>query len=184
MVLDLECLVAVNFEAGKGWRTKKRPGTDYFLSLVGQVCEVILFSSTINASVGYTMLPRLDTMGAISYKFFDEFEKDVDSLDRPPERLLIVTDRPQEYVGTGVEQNIVLLPKWTGKEEADTTLLELSAFIEDINRNQNKISDTRKVLKNLSATGKTVTETYREIAKSKLEKKEEVEKKGIFFFFF
>ncbi len=69
---------------------------------------------------------------------------------------------------------MVVLPRWTGQEEEDMSLLELAAFLEDLNRNQNKIVDTRKVLKNLANSGKTVTEAYREVAKAKLEKKEEI----------
>jgi mitochondrial import inner membrane translocase subunit TIM50 len=172
LVMDLEVLLSNQFEMGRGWRSKKRPGVDYFLALAGQVCEIIVFSSKVNPSVGWTLVPRLDAAGAISYKFFDDTYKDVTSLERPLERMLIVTDSPKEYAGQ--EANVVVLPRWTGQEEEDTALLELAAFLEDLNRNQNKIADTRKVLKNLSATGKTVTEAYREVARAKLEKKEEI----------
>ncbi len=172
LVMDLEVLLATSYETGLGWRTKKRPGVDYFLALAGQVCEIIVFSNQINPSVGWTMVPRLDTTGAISYKFFDDTKKDVAALSRPLERVLIVTDDSKEYAG--LEANIVLLPKWTGREETDTSLLELSAFLEDLNRNQTKIADTRKVLRNLNATGKSVVEAYREVTKAKLEKKEDM----------
>jgi TFIIF-interacting CTD phosphatase-like protein len=172
MVIDMEVLLSSQFEGGRGWRAKKRPGVDYFLALAGQVCEIIVFSSKVNPSVGWTLVPRLDAAGAISYKFFDDTYKDIPSLERPIERTLIVTDSPEEYAGQ--EANIVVMPRWTGGDEEDTSLLELAAFIEDLSRNQAKIADTRKVLKNLASTGKSVTEAYREVAKQKLEKKEEV----------
>lgn len=111
LVVDLEALLKVSY--GKnGWQTIKRPGVDYFLSYSSGVAEIITFSTLLNPSVGWAIVGRLDTTGTISYKFFEDFDRDIDSLNRPMEKLLILGPDPKRF--EGYEANFVRIPDWTG----------------------------------------------------------------------
>lgn len=93
----MESLINVRYQVGLGWRTQKRPGVDYFLATASQYAEIIVFSSKLNGGVGWTLMPRVDPNGFVSFKFFEEYDKDILALNRPLDKLILITSYPEEY---------------------------------------------------------------------------------------
>jgi import inner membrane translocase subunit TIM50 len=183
LVIDLECLVSSSYVAGGGWKTVKRPGTDYFLSVAKNCFEIIVFSKTINSMIGFQMMQKIDLEGAITYKFFDDYDKDVATLNRPMEKMIIMTtaEGQAEYEGN-IGENLVILPEWRNVRNVyeDTTLMDLSIFVSELQNNSKKISDVRSILKTLNNQPKPMLQIYKERGIQQLEQKESMlgSKKG------
>lgn len=176
--IDMECLITMGDN-----RPKKRPGLDYFLMVASQVGEVILFTDTCGPSFGWGMVPRFDTQGAISYKFFDDFQKDVWSLERPIEKIIIFCQDDDKWLldseeGGDISENIVIVDQsraklQRGTLEQDASLLELSAFLQDLGRNAQNVKDIRDILRKVKDKGSSVQAEYTNTMYKRLDQKEE-----------
>lgn len=153
VILDLQ-LFWQSSDRGGGWRTQKRAGTDYFLAQTAQLAEIVAFDSTLAPNVGWTLISKMDPMGVIRYKFFKDFERDVSSLKRPADRIIIFGQDPADW--PGYEGNVVVVPRFDPlsamkSEEADAVLLDCSTFLQQLLQEQMAQSgwvDVRIVLKN------------------------------------
>lgn len=170
LVLDLEILATVEFEPGRGWRTRKRPGVDYFLANARQCFEIIVFSSKVNNLAGFNIVQKMDVEQAITYKFFDNFTKNVESLDRPLEKMVILTIDASEY-SENVQANCLTIPGMTSDTQ-DSTLLDLSVFVAELKANARKIPDVRNVVKKLNSMDRPMLQVYHEKSLKQLESKE------------
>lgn len=132
-----------------GWRFKKRPGLDYFLSQLGPpMFELVIYSS----ESGMTMEPivnQADPQNFIMYRLWKDATrymdnhhiKDVSCLNRDLSKVIMV-DKEEESVKLQ-PRNALVLKKWDGNE-ADRTLVDLAHFLSTIGASG--VEDVRTVL--------------------------------------
>nr|XP_009857806.2 mitochondrial import inner membrane translocase subunit TIM50 [Ciona intestinalis] len=154
------------YDSVTGWRFKKRPGIDYFLSQVGPpLYEVVIFTR----ETGMTAFPLIDSMdskGYIMYRLFRDsaryqsgftlgsitkgklpkldpyYQKDLKYLNRDLSRVIMV-DCDQRACEKQPE-NGLCLSKWDG-DSNDTTLFDLAALLRTIATSN--VDDVRPILK-------------------------------------
>lgn len=142
LVLDLnDTLVHSEWTRETGWRTKKRPGVDYFLTYLAQFYEIVVWSHEMGA-LATPVLDKLDPHGVIQYRLFKDatrYEdgvhlKDLTHLNRSLDKVVVI-DHDSRVVKTHPD-NAILIPKWDGKGDADSdnALLELIPFLEFLAR--------------------------------------------------
>ncbi|KAG8227790.1 hypothetical protein J437_LFUL006424 [Ladona fulva] len=150
LVLEMTgLLVHPDWTYQTGWRFKKRPGVDFFLSQVGPpLFEVVIYT----AELGFTAFPILDALdpnGYIAYRLVRDATryvdgqhiKDLDCLNRDLDKVIVVDCNPNSVKLH--PRNAIVLPKWSGNDD-DRTLLDLAFFLRTIATSE--IADVREVL--------------------------------------
>ncbi|ODV89137.1 hypothetical protein CANCADRAFT_20435, partial [Tortispora caseinolytica NRRL Y-17796] len=136
LVIDLEdFLIHSSWNYSTGWRTAKRPGTDYFLGYLSMMYEIVVFSSdySINSAKAVNKLDPYKA--AITYSLYREatrYEngkiiKDLTHLNRDPAKVIVITTN-QDYASANPDNAIVVKP-WTG-DPNDTELYKLAKLLD------------------------------------------------------
>ncbi|CCE64704.1 hypothetical protein TPHA_0I02000 [Tetrapisispora phaffii CBS 4417] len=149
LVLTLEdFLVHSEWDQKHGWRTAKRPGTDYFLGYLSQYYEIVLFSSNY-MMYSEKIAEKLDPIHAfVSYNLYKEHcvykegthIKDLSKLNRDLDKVLIIDCDPNNYKFQ--PENAIPVKPWNG--QADDELLKLIPFLEYLATQQ--VSDVKPIL--------------------------------------
>jgi len=150
LVVELkDVLIHPDWTYNTGWRFKKRPALDYFLTQVGPpLFEVVIYSS----EAGMTLDPivsQLDPQGFIMYRLYRDATrymdshhvKDLSCLNRDESRIIMI-DADEQSVKLQ-PKNALVLKKWTGSDE-DRTLVDLAHFLKTIAASG--VEDVRTVL--------------------------------------
>lgn len=153
------------YDSVHGWRFKKRPGIEYFLSQVGPpYYEIVIFTK----ETGMTAFPLIDSMdskGYIMYRLFRDaaryksgfkignpfkgewpkmdiyYQKDLQYLNRELSRVVLVDfDKRAGELQPG---NMLCLKPWDGSS-TDTELYDLAAFLRMLVSSD--VDDVRPVL--------------------------------------
>ncbi|XP_078000997.1 mitochondrial import inner membrane translocase subunit TIM50-like [Glandiceps talaboti] len=150
LVLEMKnILVNPEWTYGTGWRFKKRPGVDFFLSQVGPpLFEIVLYTQE-QSLTGYPLVDKLDPNGYITYRLFRDATrymdghhvKDLSSLNRELSKIIIVDCEPKSYQLHPT--NAIGLKKWEGNDD-DRTLFDLAIFLRTIATSG--VEDVRSVL--------------------------------------
>jgi len=167
LVLTLEdFLIHSEWDTKNGWKTAKRPGTDYFLGYLSQYYEIVLFSSNY-MMYSEKVVEKLDPLHAyISYQLYKEHclykdgvhIKDLSKLNRDLSKVLII-DVDENSIKLQPE-NAIKLPKWNG--QADDELIKLIPFLEYLATQQ--VKDVRPILSSFKDKSK-ISEEFLERAK-------------------
>ncbi|KAK2708019.1 mitochondrial import inner membrane translocase subunit TIM50-A-like [Artemia franciscana] len=150
VVLELTgILVHPDWTYQTGWRFKKRPGIDFFLSQAGPpVYEIVIYTQE-NAFTAYPITEALDPKGYIMYKLFRDqtkyvngvHMKDLGSLNRDLSKVIVI-DWNDKALATH-PRNLLRLKKWNG-EDTDKSLFDLALLLKAIA--SSGVSDVREVL--------------------------------------
>ncbi|KAL8735383.1 MAG: hypothetical protein Q9166_000928 [cf. Caloplaca sp. 2 TL-2023] len=174
LVLSLEdLLVHSEWTREHGWRMAKRPGVDYFLRYLSQYYELVIFTS-LPSMIGDPIIRKLDPYRVVMWPLFreatryrnGEYIKDLDYLNRPLSRTLLLDTNPSH--ASLQPSNAIILPKWTGSPN-DTELVSFIPFLEYIA--SMGFTDVREVLKTFE--GKHIPSEYsrrESIAREKFQK--------------
>lgn len=174
------------YDSVTGWRFKKRPGIDYFLSQVGPpLFEVVIFTR----ETGMTAFPLIDSMdqkGYIMYRLFRDaaryksgfsignplagempkldpyYQKDLTYLNRDLSKVIMVDCDKRAFEKQ--PENGLNLEKWDGSSN-DTTLYDLAGLLRAIATSN--VEDVRPVLQHYAATDKPI-ETFK-MAQAKIQ---------------
>lgn len=166
LVIELfDVLLHPVYDQVHGWRFKKRPGIDYFLSKVGPpVYEIVIFTRETGMTA-YPLIDSMDPKGYIMYRLFRDaarfksgfklgnilkgewpkldpyYQKDIKYLNRDLKRVVVVDNdrRATELQPT----NSISLKPWDGSV-TDTELYDLAAFLCTIATSE--VDDVRPVL--------------------------------------
>ncbi|XP_070577920.1 mitochondrial import inner membrane translocase subunit TIM50-like [Ptychodera flava] len=150
LVLEMKnVLVHPEWTYGTGWRFKKRPGVDFFLSQVGPpLFEVVLYTQE-QSLTGYPLVDKLDPNGYITYRLFRDATrymdghhvKDLSSLNRELSKIIIVDYDKKSYQLH--PNNAIGLKAWEGNDD-DRALFDLAIFLRTIAASG--VEDVRTVL--------------------------------------
>lgn len=162
LVLPLEdFLVHSEWTRKNGWRTAKRPGTDYFLGYLSQYYEIVLFSSNYMMNVE-KIVEKLDSIHAfITYNLFKEHcvykdgvhIKDLSHLNRDLAKTIIIDTDPNAFKLQ--PENAIQAKPWDGS--ADDGLLQYIPFLEYLGAQQT--NDIRPILASFNDR-KTIPEEF------------------------
>ena len=116
-----------------GWRFKKRPGIDKFLSSLHDNFEIVVYTAESGMNV-FPILEVLDKNNYISYKlvrdstnFMDGHHvKDLNRLNRDLNKVIVI-DYDEKNVKNHAT-NLFKIPKWTGDND-DRALEDLAVFL-------------------------------------------------------
>ncbi|XP_028396067.1 mitochondrial import inner membrane translocase subunit TIM50-like [Dendronephthya gigantea] len=150
LVLEMtDVLIHPEYDRQSGWRFRKRPGVDAFLSQ----CKTPLFEIVVytheNGFGAMPILEGLDPNGFITYRLFRDATKytngthvkDLGSLNRDLSKVIMIDCDAKATVG--YERNTIVLKKWTG-DSSDRTLFDLTPLLLAIATS--KVEDVRTVL--------------------------------------
>ncbi|XP_046402331.1 mitochondrial import inner membrane translocase subunit TIM50-C-like [Ischnura elegans] len=150
LVLEMTgLLVHPDWTYQTGWRFKKRPAVDFFLSQVAPpLFEVVVYT----AELGFTAFPILDALdpnGCIAYRLVRDATryvdghhiKDLDCLNRDLKKVIVVDCNPNSVKLHS--RNAIVLPKWQGNDD-DRMLVDLAFFLKTIATEE--VADVREVL--------------------------------------
>ncbi|XP_012942462.1 mitochondrial import inner membrane translocase subunit TIM50 [Aplysia californica] len=150
LVIELTgVLIHPDWTYNTGWRFKKRPGIDYFLSQVGPpLFEVVIYSSESGMTAD-PLVSHLDPQGFIMYRLYRDATryteghhlKDLSCLNRDMSRIIML-DCNKESVKLQ-PRNAFVLSKWKGEDE-DRTLIDLAHFLKTVAASG--VDDIRPVL--------------------------------------
>nr|CAB3266965.1 mitochondrial import inner membrane translocase subunit TIM50-like [Phallusia mammillata] len=157
------------YDSVTGWRFKKRPGIDYFLSQVGMpMFEIVIFTRETGMTA-YPLIDAMDSKGYIMYRLFRDaaryksgfsvgnilqgeipkldpyYQKDLRYLNRDLSKVIIVDCDKRAFEKQ--PENGLCLEKWDGSTN-DSTLFDLASFLTTIATNE--VDDVRPVLKHYS----------------------------------
>lgn len=133
-----------------GWRYKKRPGLDYFLSQIKYpTFEVVLFTREPFLS-GHPIVTNLDPENQIQFRLFREstnlvnnnYVKDLSFMNRDLSKIIVI-DWDEHSYESQPRNALHRLKKWEGEPE-DTDLVYLASFLKMIANSG--VSDVREVL--------------------------------------
>lgn len=139
-MLDLEdTLVNSSWDRKHGWRHAKRPGVDKFLTTMAQYYEIVLYSPSIDG-IAIPVVDNLDKNGCIMHRLFREstlfkngkYYKDLKSLNRPINRMVVLDDDPDAYDGDDKNNVIVLKPYSDPSDREDRTLERITPLLLEI----------------------------------------------------
>eukprot|EP01086_Lenisia_limosa_P013065 TRINITY_DN41862_c0_g1_i1.p1 TRINITY_DN41862_c0_g1~~TRINITY_DN41862_c0_g1_i1.p1 ORF type:complete len:276 (-),score=37.59 TRINITY_DN41862_c0_g1_i1:123-950(-) len=114
----------------------KRPGVDFFLEVVGELFEVVVFTASLDKYAN-PVLDRLDFNGVTQHRLFredcvlhrDNFVKDLSMLGRDLDHVIIVDNSPTSYCFH--PENAIGISSWFS-DPHDTDLSDLLPFLEDL----------------------------------------------------
>lgn len=141
LVLDLEStLVSSTWDRKYGWRFAKRPGVDKFLLDLAQYYEIVLYSPSIDA-IADPVVTSLDKQGCIMHRLYRDATyyfngvhvKDLNRLNRPIGRIVVIDDDPSE-VHFNPENLIRVKPYTDPTDRSDNTLARITPFLIEIAR--------------------------------------------------
>ncbi|EEC51596.1 predicted protein, partial [Phaeodactylum tricornutum CCAP 1055/1] len=141
LVLDLEnTLVSSTWDRRYGWRHAKRPGVDKFLRELAQYYEIVLYSPSIDG-IADPVVTSLDKDGCIMHRLYREATyytggvhvKDLNRLNRPLNRMVVIDDDPSE-VQFNPENLIRVKPYADPTDRTDNTLERILPFLVEIAR--------------------------------------------------
>lgn len=142
-------LVHPDWTYGTGWRFKKRPAVEYFLSQVGYPnFEVVIYTN----EQGLTAMPiieNLDPQQMIMWKLFRDATKyeqghhikDLSKLNRDLSKVIFLEWDPNGFQLQ--PENALRVPKWEG-DDSDTALVDLAQLLTMI-RTSN-VDDVRPIV--------------------------------------
>ncbi|XP_017143851.1 mitochondrial import inner membrane translocase subunit TIM50-C [Drosophila miranda] len=149
LVLEMkDVLVHPDWTYQTGWRFKKRPGVDHFLSELAKEFEIVVFTAEQGMTV-FPILDALDPHGYIMYRlvrdathFVDGHHvKNLNNLNRDLRKVIVVD---WDHNATKMHpDNTFGIARWNGNDD-DTQLLDLVAFLKIIA--QNDVEDVRETL--------------------------------------
>ncbi|XP_022221872.1 mitochondrial import inner membrane translocase subunit TIM50-B [Drosophila obscura] len=134
LVLEVkDVLIHPDWTYKTGWRFKKRPGVDLFLSECAKYFEIVVYTAEQGMTV-FPLLDALDPNGYIMYRlvrdsthFVDGHHvKNLDNLNRDLKRVVVVDwDKNSTKMHP---RNSFSIPRWLGNDD-DTTLFDLVSFL-------------------------------------------------------
>lgn len=153
------------YDSVSGWRFKKRPGIDYFLSQIGPpLFEVVIFTKETGMTA-FPLIESMDQKGYVMYRLFRDaaryksgfsfgnplkgdmpkldpyYQKDLTYLNRDLSKVILV-DCDKRACETQPD-NALVLDKWDGSS-SDTTLYDLAGLLRAIATSN--VEDVRPVL--------------------------------------
>jgi len=150
LVLEMTgVLVHPDWTYQTGWRFKKRPAIDFFLSQVGPPNFEIVIYTHEQAFTAFPILDALDPNGYIMYRLFrdatryvdGQHVKDLDCLNRDPSKVIVV-DWNNGAI-SGHPRNALKIKKWEGNDD-DRTLVDLALLLKTIATSE--VQDVREVM--------------------------------------
>ncbi|XP_050293374.1 mitochondrial import inner membrane translocase subunit TIM50-C-like [Anthonomus grandis grandis] len=150
LVLELTgVLVHPDWSYGNGWRFKKRPLLDLFLSSINEQYEIVVYTSE-QGHTAFPLIEAIDTNKTIAHKLVRDATKwsngnhikDISNLNRPLSKIICIDWDLKSYKFNA--ENLFCIKKWEGNDD-DTTLLDLVMFLKSIA--DNGVEDVREVLK-------------------------------------
>ncbi|XP_026847350.1 mitochondrial import inner membrane translocase subunit TIM50-B [Drosophila persimilis] len=149
LVLEVkDVLIHPDWTYKTGWRFKKRPGVDLFLSECAKYFEIVIYTAEQGITV-FPLLDALDPNGYIMYRlvrdsthFVDGHHvKNLDNLNRDLKRVVVVDwDKNSTKLHP---KNTFSIPRWSGNDD-DTALFDLVSFLTVLGISE--IEDVREVL--------------------------------------
>jgi len=138
LVLEMTgVLVHPDWTYQTGWRFKKRPGIDFFLSQVGPpTFEVVIYTAE-QAFTAFPIIDALDPNGYIMYRLFRDatrYEdghhiKDLDCINRDLSKVIVI-DWNEKSVKSH-QRNALKLKEWKGNDD-DRFLVDLALLLKSI----------------------------------------------------
>jgi len=167
LVMELmDVLLHPVYDSVTGWRFKKRPGIDYFLSQVGPpMYEVVIFT-TENGMTAHPLIQSMDSKGYIMYSLFRDsarykvgfskgnimkgempkldpyYQKDLRFLNRDLKKVIMI-DCDQKAFEKNPD-NGLCIKKWDGSTD-DSTLYDLASLLRAIA--VSNVDDVREVVR-------------------------------------
>eukprot|EP00041_Stephanoeca_diplocostata_P042393 m.10843 g.10843 ORF g.10843 m.10843 type:complete len:385 (+) comp7937_c0_seq2:111-1265(+) len=151
LVVDLDkTLTYTEFTPGRGFRTQKRPGVDFFLEWAQQAFgEVVLFCDK-EALDAQTLVQKLDPAMPNGYfmhrlwksdmrRVDGKLVKDVQYMNRNPAKVILLDDEMERFLQP---ENGVKIKAFEG-DEKDTALVDIIPFLQMI---VNVNGDVREIL--------------------------------------
>ena len=167
------------YDSVTGWRFKKRPGIDYFLSQVGPpLFEVVIFTRETGMTA-FPLIESMDQKGYIMYRLFRDaaryksgfsignpmngempkldpyYQKDLTYLNRDLSKVIMVDCDKRAFEKQ--PENGLSLEKWDGSSD-DTTLYDLAGLLRAIGTSN--VEDVRPVLRHYAENDKPL-ETFK-----------------------
>ena len=159
------------YDSVTGWRFKKRPGIDYFLSQVGPpLYEVVIFTRETGMTA-FPLIESMDQKGYIMYRLFRDaaryksgfsvgnplegkmpkldpyYQKDLTYLNRDLSKVIMIDCDKRAFEKQ--PENGLNLEKWDGSS-SDTTLYDLAGLLRAIATSN--VEDVRPVLQHYAAS--------------------------------
>ena len=140
LVLDLEnTLVSSTWDRKYGWRHAKRPGVDKFLTELAQYYEIVLYSPS-HEGVAEPVVASLDKSGFIMHRLYRDATyyrdgvhcKDLESLNRNTNRMIILDDDPKAVRGRDKDNLILVKPYSDPNDRDDRTLQRITPLLIEI----------------------------------------------------
>ncbi|XP_078714238.1 mitochondrial import inner membrane translocase subunit TIM50 [Lampetra fluviatilis] len=153
LVIELtDVLLHPEWSLSTGWRFKKRPGIDYLLQQVGQLFEIVVFTSETGLTA-FPLVDSIDPQGYIMYRLFrdatrylqGQHVKDLSCLNRDMSKVIMVDSKREAFQLQPF--NGVALGRWDGSSD-DRVLYDLATFLRTIALSG--VEDVRTVLENYS----------------------------------
>ena len=167
------------YDSVTGWRFKKRPGIEYFLSQVGPpLFEVVIFTRETGMTA-FPLIESMDQKGYIMYRLFRDaaryksgfslgnpfqgemprldpyYQKDLTYLNRDLSKVILVDCDKRAFEKQ--PENGLCLEKWDGSS-GDTTLYDLAGLLRTIATSN--VEDVRPVLQHYAESDKPI-ETFK-----------------------
>ena len=174
------------YDSVSGWRFKKRPGIDFFLSHVGPpLFEVVIFTKETGMTA-FPLIESMDQKGYIMYRLFRDsaryksgfsvgnplkgempkldpyYQKDLTYLNRDLSKVILIDCDKRAYEKQ--PDNGLCLEKWDGSSN-DTTLYDLASLLRAIA--SSNVEDVRPVLQHYAKHDKPI-EAYK-LAQAKMQ---------------
>ncbi|CAG8494752.1 9904_t:CDS:10 [Acaulospora colombiana] len=189
LVINLDqTLIYSTWDREHGWRTAKRPGVDFFLFVLSNLFEVVIFTSQ-PSYVADQILAKLDPLAMVPLRLYREstryvdgkIVKDISKLNRDLSKVIIMDSNPDAY--SLQPENAIAIPPWKG-DPNDTFLIDIIPFLEHFTLlAPYEIKDVRPILKQFQGTDVPKAyavweERWKEKKRQELEKAKS-EKKGL-----
>lgn len=181
LVLDLdETLVCTTWDRQNGWRTKRRPYLDKFLTTLSQHYEIVVFSCGLVHTVD-PVLGALDpNQSLIMYRLYRDsttyragkYIKDLTRLNRDLNRVVMIDDTEEHTIDQ--PENSIVVPPFTGQSD-DTVLLQLIPFLEGLAKKD--VPDVREEIAKYRKGGGGTPEMLSRLHAEALEQYEEKQEK-------
>jgi len=134
LVISDDALLARSYSLKEGFATKKRPGVEFFLaSLAAMDYEIVIFSLQGIQTYGQ-MIEKLDPNHHAPHRLFLDATvlnssgkqvKDLSRLNRDLKKVIAIDVDKEAVVPV---ENLIIIPKYSGKESKDTVLLDMLPF--------------------------------------------------------
>jgi len=165
LVMELmDIFIHPTYDSVQGWRFKKRPGIEYFLSQMVGLYEVVIFTKEVGMTA-FPLIQSMDEKGYIMYRLFRDscryqhgfnkgdimngvlptlspyYQKDLSHLNRDLTKVIHIDVDKRAFENNPT--NGLFIPKWEG-DDNDSTLFDLASLLRAIAINQ--VEDVRDVV--------------------------------------